>query len=385
MVLSRSPCSSAAAARACAQRWLRAAGAAARPRWSRPPCAGAAPRRRCGPEPPPGPRRVALQFELNGRKFPLPLVHGTVAGEPVWMLVDTGANSHVIASWVARKVGLSMRALGDVGSDHTGRAVSAYTVEHPAVTIDDWGPLADGPMLVTDVPEPIERIGIGAFVSPQWLAGRGTALVLDLPRGDAHGALGRRRRRRWTRGRARRSRRGAPGSVATTRAPSRVSRSCCAASVDGHGVDLLLDTGAHRTDLLTTSAAGAAAGGAARRPAASRCTPPRASSRRASCARRRSRIGDWSLTSDIDLVPGVADPLVPARRGRLDGRAGLVHAAARRGVRACGRGAGCRAPMKAHTEYLTFHTEEAARARAPHAEARANPGARAACPRGSCS
>src|SRR5579883_3650 len=83
------------------------------------------------PEPQPGPHRVTLRFELNGRKFPLPLVHGSVAGEPVWMLVDTGANSHVIASWVARKVGLPMRALGDVGSDHTGRAVSAYTVEHP--------------------------------------------------------------------------------------------------------------------------------------------------------------------------------------------------------------------------------------------------------------
>jgi len=94
-------------------------------------------------EVPVGPRRVALRFDLNGRKFPLPLVHGTVAGEPVWMLVDTGANSHVIASWVARKVGLSMHALGDVGSDHTGRAVSAYTVEHPGVTIDDWGALAD--------------------------------------------------------------------------------------------------------------------------------------------------------------------------------------------------------------------------------------------------
>src|SRR5580700_2160377 len=69
-----------------------------------------------------GPRRVGLKFELNGRKFPLPLVRGTVSGEPVWMLVDTGANSHVIASWVARKVGLAMHPLGDVGSDHTGRA-----------------------------------------------------------------------------------------------------------------------------------------------------------------------------------------------------------------------------------------------------------------------
>ena len=81
-------------------------------------------------------RRVALHFELNGHKFPLPLVHGVISGVPVWMLVDTGANSHVIARWVARKAGLRMRALGDVGSDHTWRAVAAYSVEHPKVGTD---------------------------------------------------------------------------------------------------------------------------------------------------------------------------------------------------------------------------------------------------------
>ena len=134
------------------------------------------------------------------------------------MLVDTGANSHVIASWVARKVGLPMRALGDVGSDHTGRAVSAYTVEHPAVAIDEWGALADGPMLVTDVPEPIARIGIGAFVSPQWLAAAGDAAgARPGEPGDAHRAVGRRGRRRSTRCRAREHRaRAARASARTT-------------------------------------------------------------------------------------------------------------------------------------------------------------------------
>jgi len=43
-------------------------------------------------------RSAPLKFELKGRYFPLPLVHGTIAGQPTWMLVDTGANSHVIAS-----------------------------------------------------------------------------------------------------------------------------------------------------------------------------------------------------------------------------------------------------------------------------------------------
>src|SRR5580658_10616460 len=78
------------------------------------------------PEATRGPRHVALRFDLNGRPFPLPLVHGTIAGEPVWMLVDTGSTSHVIARWVARKAGLPLRPLGNVGSDHTGRPIMTY-------------------------------------------------------------------------------------------------------------------------------------------------------------------------------------------------------------------------------------------------------------------
>jgi predicted aspartyl protease len=262
------------------------------------------------PEAATGPRRVGLKFELNGRKFPLPLVHGTVSGEPLWMLVDTGANSHVIASWVARKVGLLMHPLGDVGSDHTGRAVSAYTVEHPAVAIDGWGPLVDGPMLVTDVPEPIERIGIGAFVSPQWLATAGDGVVLDLPAQQMYTAP-------WTEAAqmldARAGAEIAPRGARLCRDDASAIKGLAfvlRASVDGHGVDLLLDTGAHRTDLLSTSPAG--------KQLADRATPSREQMYAASGLVRTSlvratalRIGDWSLTSDIDLVPGIADPMCP--------------------------------------------------------------------------
>jgi predicted aspartyl protease len=261
-------------------------------------------------EVPTGPRHVALRYELNGRKFPLPLVHGSIAGQPVWMLVDTGANSHVIASWVARKAGFSLRPLGDVGSDHTGRAVSAYTVEHPGVSIDDWGPLPDGPMLVTDVPEPIERIGIGAFISPQWLAAAGDALVLDLASREMHTAS-------WDD--ASRAVDALPGQEIAPRGVRLCRDDASAikglafvlrASVDGHGVDLLLDTGAHRTDLLSTSQAA--------RQLAARATPNHEQMYAASGLVKTSlvhaadvRIGDWSLTSDVDLVPGVADPLCP--------------------------------------------------------------------------
>lgn len=263
----------------------------------------------------PGHRRVALRFELNGRKFPLPVVHGTIAGQPVWMLVDTGANSHVIASWVARRAKLPMRALGDVGSDHTGRAVSAYSVEHPGVVIDDWGPLADGPTLVTDVPEPIARLGIGAFVSPQRLAGDGEGVVLDLAA-----------REMWTApwDEARRALEERPGVELAPRgvrvceddgSAIRGLAFVLPASIDGHLAELLLDTGAHRTDLLTTSRPG--------RLLAARARPSREAMYAASGLVKarvvhaaRVRIGELALRADVDLVPGVADPVCP-RDGAL--------------------------------------------------------------------
>jgi len=203
-----------------------------------------------------------------------------------------------------------MRPLGDVGSAHTGRAVSAYTVEHPGVSIDDWGALADGPMLVTDVPEPIERIGIGAFISPQWLAAAGDALVLDLANREMRTAA-------WDEASqaldARPGEEIAPRGVRLCRDDASAIKGLAfvlRASVDGHGVDLLLDTGAHRTDLLSTSQAA--------RLLSARATPNREQMYAASGLVKTSlvraadvRIGDWSLTSDVDLVPGVADPVCP--------------------------------------------------------------------------
>ena len=255
-------------------------------------------------------RRAVLRYELNGHKFPLPLVHGSIEGEPVWMLVDTGANSHVMASWIARKVGLSMHALGGIGSDHTGRAVNAYTVRRPRIVIDEWGPLGADAMLVTDVPEPIARIGIGAFVSPQWLAAQGDAVVLDLSAGEMHIA-------RWLDASRELDARGGRDLAPTGARLCEDSASTIkglafvlAASVDGHPVELLLDTGAHRTDLLTTSKAG--------RALATRAKPNREQVYAASglvhttaVPGAQVRIGNWAMTSELDLVSGVADPSCP--------------------------------------------------------------------------
>jgi predicted aspartyl protease len=258
----------------------------------------------------PAARRATLRFELSGRRFPLPLIHGSVGGEPVWMLVDTGANSHVIASWVVRKLGVAMRPLGEVGSDHTGRAVTTYAVDAVRVVIDGWGPLAEAPAVVTDVPDPIARIGIGAFVSPQWLAHEGDALVLDLARGEMHDA-------RWDE--ASRELDGLSGRDIDS-SGVRLCRDSAssipglafvlAAQVEDHAVDLLLDTGAYRTDLLSGSPAARALATRAR-PSTEQMYAASGLVRANVVRSARVRVGEWLLTTDVDVVPGVSDPACP--------------------------------------------------------------------------
>lgn len=253
-------------------------------------------------------RRVALQFALDGKAFPLPLVHGSVGGEPTWMLVDTGANSHVIAGWLARKAGLTLESHGDVGTDHTGREIRTSRAPRPAMTIDGWGALDDGPVLVAEVPAPIEKLGIGAFVSPQGL-GDGFAVVLNL-RGrqmylaDYEGA-----ERTLPPSGRRISPRG--GLACTdTESPVKGLAYVVPAEVEGQRAMLLVDTGAERTDVLAGSSAAATL---LPRSTVSKERLYAASGRIRTKTVKGARltVGDWSGVGDVDVVPGTPDPYCP--------------------------------------------------------------------------
>jgi predicted aspartyl protease len=179
------------------------------------------------------------------------------------------------------------------------------------VVIDGWGPLAGvTTMLVTDVPEPIARIGIGAFVSPQWLAADGDALVLDLSAGEMHTA-------RWDDAARELDERAGHDLAPAGARLCEDSTSTIAglafvlsASVDGHPVELLLDTGAHRTDLLSTSRAGKALAARAK-PSGEQMYAASGLVRTSVVRSAQVRIGDWAMTTDVDLVPGVSDPTCP--------------------------------------------------------------------------
>jgi predicted aspartyl protease len=262
-----------------------------------------------GPESPPAQKReVKLRYELAGRAFPLPLVHGTIGGESTWMLVDTGANSHVIAGWLARKAKLDAKNLGDQGTDHAGRTIITSRVERSSITIDEWGALPDSPTLVTEVPEAVARLGIGAFLSPQQL-GAGQALVLDLAESEmrvtesalAMGALSGRGADPF----------GDPVHVCEDNdSPIRGLAFVVQAKIEGAKVGLLLDTGAHHSDLLAGSSAGRRL---APRSVSNREQVYAASGKISTRTVRGAKVnvGSHKAVVDVDIIPGETDTSCP--------------------------------------------------------------------------
>ncbi|MBX3206508.1 MAG: aspartyl protease family protein [Labilithrix sp.] len=255
-------------------------------------------------------RRAPLRYEIRGRPFPLPVVSGTIAGQPVLMLVDSGANSHVLAGWLARKLSLPMKKLGDIGTDHVGQSISTYRVDKLAMTIDEWGPLSATTALATEVPEVIEKLGIGAFISPQRLDEEGDAVVLDLAKGEMRSAW-------WDDAYYELSAEGAalvkPEEArvcAESDGPVKGLAFVVPATIDSQKVELLVDTGAQHSDVFTTSTAG--------KKLASQSAPNKEAMYTASgkiSARKlkgmRLAAGAFAVTADVDLIQGAADSSCP--------------------------------------------------------------------------
>lgn len=228
-----------------------AAAACARP--ERPPHAELA-----AATPPPGARKMRLTYPTGPTgAWSLPLVRGRVNGEEVWMLVDTGANYHVVAGWLVKKAGLKTRSVGAAGTDHAGRAIQTYRVDNARIDAEGWGPVAHGSVLGTDVPSVFERARIGVFLSPGQLAGDGDGIVVDL----LHDEVREERFADAARALAKTGvdLAGDSARVCEDHAGSMTGRSYVVpARIEGQAVRLLLDTGAPRSDLSSASAAGRA-------------------------------------------------------------------------------------------------------------------------------
>ena len=255
-------------------------------------------------------RKQSIQYQINGRKFPLPIVMGTIAGQPVPMLVDTGANAHVIAGWMARKLGLSMKKLGDMGTDHVGKTIAAYRIDKPDMVLDEWGPLEAGPVLATEVPEFIEKLGIGAFISPQRLVEDGDAVVFDLKKKELRAVW-------WDEALYSLSAKGVPlvlgdGGRACQEldGPIKGLSFVVPATVEGFRTSLLVDTGAQHSDVFVGSNAGQ---NLAERSVANK-EPMYTAAGKISARRINGAIvtaGSFTMKSDVDLIAGAADESCP--------------------------------------------------------------------------
>ena len=254
-------------------------------------------------------RRALIRYDIRGRPFPLPVVTGTIAGHPVLMLVDTGANSHVVAGWLARKLGLPMKKLGDIGTDHIGKAIATYRLDKLDIRIDDWGKLGTATLLATEVPEAIEKLGIGAFISPQRLDEEGDAVVLDLEKGELRSAWFDEAQRAM----------GDKGTVVIeagtrtceeTDGPVHGLAYVVPATIESQKVSLLVDTGAQHSDVFASSSAGSQlAPQSATNKEAMYTASGKISARKIKGAHITT--GSFASTSDVDLIQGAADTSCP--------------------------------------------------------------------------
>jgi predicted aspartyl protease len=255
-------------------------------------------------------RRASLRYEIRGRPFPLPVVSGTIAGHPVLMLLDTGANSHVIAGWFARKLAVPMKKLGDIGTDHVGKAISTYRIEKLDIAIDEWGKLSTTTVLATEVPDVIEKLGIAAFISPQHLEEEGDAVVVDLAKAELRSAW-------WDQAHAELADTGAilvePEHASTCQendGPVKGLAFVVPAVVDTHKVHLLVDTGAQHSDVFVSTAAGQKLVGQSLANKEPMYTASgKVSGRKLTSAHVSA--GTFAITTDVDLIQGNADASCP--------------------------------------------------------------------------
>lgn len=249
------------------------------------------------------PKEAALTVDLTGRTFPLPLVHGKVGGRPAWILLDTGANTHVVAEWLAKEIDLPREKSDNASSDHLGRSFQSYRVD-ALLEVDGLGTVGERATVAIAMPALFQRLGIGAILSPQRLVTSSSEVVLDF------------RKKLFRLG----APRGYPVNAADVAVDFPGARRCAengesavwviGAHVGGYAVDLMLDTGADRTDLFEGGKAGTRL-----RPRSA----PRQGGIYAASGTAPSRhlpetdieIGRVKRKVDLDLLPGSKDDACP--------------------------------------------------------------------------
>jgi hypothetical protein len=125
-----------------------------------------------------GPAPARLLADRKGLR--LPLVRVRLHGKETLAIVDSGADAHVLASWLVAALPIATHASTNETLDPSGRSRPVREAELP-FEIDGLGNWPHERVIVVDLPEAFRLLSIGLIISPQRLAGEGGALVMDFP------------------------------------------------------------------------------------------------------------------------------------------------------------------------------------------------------------
>jgi len=171
----------------------------------------------------------------------LPLIDVLINGQPARLLVDTGASIHLLSETIADKAQLRAGGLATL-SDHFGDGSKEDALRGAVITAGDWTLSSDKPVLAKRLPEGFPADGL---LSPQSISTSGEALVLDLVHGQLSALPWLEAEAKW-------------GDFGTSLADDVV---VCEGNgspigfllpveIAGQKVNLLLDTGANRSNLV---------------------------------------------------------------------------------------------------------------------------------------
>lgn len=244
-----------------------------------------------------------------------PIVEGRLSGIPTLFVLDTGAGTHTLTSWLAKKAGLKMQRTELKVRDAAGRSLDLNMVHGVKVAISGLGAFTLQGAIVAEFPPFFEEEGIGGALSPQLLAPAGQAVVLDMLASRARledTAVAKRAARALPQSLAERGIQG----CADLAAPLANFLFQVPTVIDGDDLLLTLDTGAGRTGIHEASAAG---------PKLKPRAVPRQGAAAVGGAHEASSVqgvvvkaGMAEATLEVDLVPATS-----GRTCRADGRLGM--------------------------------------------------------------
>lgn len=119
--------------------------------------------------------------ELGKIGFPSPVLTVKLGNQDARFLVDSGAGVHTFAGWFAKARGLKPTSGSSVHAiDANGNAIDVLIARDTPLRLANGSTLDIGEAIVTDFPPMFEKLRVAGLLSPQLLAARTQAAVLDL-------------------------------------------------------------------------------------------------------------------------------------------------------------------------------------------------------------